>query len=321
VKGLGESAAEAVLTARRRVGRFRSLAQMIAEVDLRCVNLKVFETLIKSGACDVFGQHRAALAAALERTVDWSQRRRRAEEAGQGSLFAGDSHEGVAPAIDDSVPPWPEEDRLRAEKEALGFFLTGNPLAPFEARLRALTSHSTRELREGFQGEATVGGLVTRIKRAKIKSGPNAGKVMGRFVLEDLSGSLNVTLFVDALRKYEALLVEDAALVVRGTVRERGGEHELSAEELIPLERAARRLVTGVRVALPGEASKGLLVQLRDLLADHPGEASVKLVIRAGSGEAVEIEAGERLRVDYTAELAAALERLVGVGNVERLGL
>jgi DNA polymerase-3 subunit alpha len=322
VKGLGESAAEAVLTARRRVGRFRSLAQLVAEVDPRAANLKVLETLVKSGACDGFGQHRAALAAALERTVDWAQRRRRAEEAGQGSLFGAGSHEQTAPAIDDAVTPWPEEDRLRAEKEALGFFLTGNPLAPFEARLRALTSHTTRELRDGFQGEATVGGLVTRIKRAKIKSGPNAGKVMGRFVLEDLTGSVNVTLFVDALRKYETLLVEDAALLVRGVVRERGGEHELTADELIPIERAARRLVTGVRVAIPERAAKGLLVELRDLLADHPGEAPVRIVIRSDAGGgAVEIEAGERLRVAYSPELAAAIERLVGSGSVERLGL
>jgi DNA polymerase-3 subunit alpha len=321
VKGLGEGAAEALLAARRRVGRFRSLAQLVSEIDPRSVNLKVYETLVKSGACDTFGAHRAALLAALERTVDWSQRRRRAAEAGQGSLFGGAAAEELAPAVDDAVTPWPEPDRLRAEKEALGFFLTGNPLAPFEQRLKALTRHTIRDLREGFQGETTVGGLVARVKRAKIKSGPNAGKVMARFVLEDLTGSLNVTVFAEALRKYDPLLVEDAAVIASGVVRERGGELEMTVEELTPLDRAATRLVTGVRVRLERELPRRALIQLRDLLADHPGDAPVSFSVRLETGTDVEIAAEPRLRVEYSTELAAAIEGVVGRGAVERLGL
>ena len=302
------------------VGSFRSLTQLVGEVDPRAVNLKVFESLIKSGAFDGFGRHRAALVAALEGTLDSAQRRRREGEAGQESLFGGGGH-AAAPEIDDSVAPWPDADRLRAEKEALGFFLTGNPLAPFEARLRALTTHATRELREGFQGEATVGGLVTRVKRVKIKSGPNAGKVMGRFVLEDLTGGLAVTLFVEALRRFDSLLVEDAAIVVRGTVRERGGEVEMTADDVVALERAATKLVTGVRVRVGRQLPRRTLLELRDLLAEHPGQAPVLFSLRLDAGSAIEIEPEERYRVEYSPELAAAIERLLGAGSVERLGL
>jgi DNA polymerase-3 subunit alpha len=321
VKGLGEAAVEAILAARRRTGRFRSLAQLISEVDPRSVNLKVFETLVKSGAADAFGAHRAALLGALERTVDWAQRRRRAAEAGQGSLFGGAAVEELAPGVDDSAAPWPEPDRLRAEKEALGFFLTGNPLAQFEQRLKALTTHSIRDLREGHQGDTTVGGLVTRVKRAKIKSGPNAGKVMARFVLEDLTGALNVTVFADALRKYDPLLVEDAAVIASGVVRERGGELELTVEEMTPLDRAATRLVTGVRVRLERELPRRALIELRDLLADHPGDAPVSFAVRLESGTDIEIAAEPRFRVEYSSELATAIEGVVGRGAVERLGL
>jgi DNA polymerase-3 subunit alpha len=321
VKGLGEGAAEALLAARRRVGRFRSLAQLVSEIDPRSANLKVFETLIKSGACDGFGRHRAASIAALERTLDWAQRRRREQEAGQESLFGGGGAFDSAPGIDESVEPWPEADRLRAEKEALGFFLTGNPLAGFEARLKALTTHATRELRDGFQGEATVGGLVTRVKRVKIKSGPNAGKVMARFVLEDLTGGLNVTLFVEALRRYDGLLVEDQAVVVRGTVRERGGEVELTADEVVALDNAARKLVSGVRVRVAKEMPRRTLLALRDLLAEHPGQAPVVFAMQIEGGSAIEIAPEERFRVEYSPELAAAIERLLGSGSVQRLGL
>ncbi len=321
VKGLGESAAETLLVVRRRSGRFRSLAHLVSAVDPKAVNLKVFETLVKSGACDGFGQHRAALLGALDRTLDWAQRRRRAEEAGQGSLFGGGTTEELSPAVEDGAAVWPESERLRAEKEALGFFLTGNPLAQFEARLTALTTHTTRALREGFEGEATVGGLVSRVKRAKIKSGPNAGKVMGRFVLEDLTGGLNMTLFVEALRKYDALLVEDQAVLARGTVRERGGEVEMTVESLEPLDRAAQRLVTGVRLVLDHELPRKTLLRLRDLLAENPGDAPVSITVRLDQDRSVEIAPEERFRVEFSPGLAADIEALVGRGSVERLGL
>ena len=320
IKGLGETAAEAILTARRRKGRFTGLAQLVAEVDARTVNLKVLETLVKSGACDGFGLHRAALFAAIPRLLDWAQRRRREEEAGQGSLFSAAPAES-APRIDSEAAAWPESERLRAEKEALGFFLTGNPLAEFESQIDQLTTHSTRALREGFEGTATAGGLVTRVKRIKIKSGPNAGKVMARFVLEDLHGSLQVAVFVDALKRYDAQLVEDAAVVVRGVVRERGGEIEMLLEALTPLDQAATRLVRELRVELPPGLPRGTLLKLRDLVAEHPGEASLVLTLRMENEANVRIVPERRFRVDYSPQLVGEIEALVGHGSVVPVGL
>ena len=319
VKGLGEAAVEAILEARRRLGGFRSFAQLVAEVDPRAMNQKVFEALVKSGSCDRFGVHRAALCASIERMVEAGQRRRREIEEGQGSLFGGEAL--AEPAPSESTPPWPEAERLRYEKEALGFYLTGNPLLELEGQLRRLVSHTTADLREGYSGEATVGGLVTRLKRAKIKSGPNAGRVMGRFVLEDLEGSLSVTLFADQLQKFEPFLIEEAPVLVRGQVRDRGSEVEMTAEEVVPLARAAEKLVTGVRVTLDRELSRRELLELRDLLTEHPGEAPVVLAVRLDRGEAVEIAPPERFRVDLSPRLVAALEGLVGAGRVVRLGI
>ncbi|MCM2269780.1 MAG: DNA polymerase III subunit alpha, partial [Thermoanaerobaculia bacterium] len=320
IKGLGETAAEAILAARRRRGRFDGLAQLVADVDARVVNAKVLETLVKSGGCDGFGQHRAALFTTIPRLVDWAQRRRREEEAGQGSLFGGAPSES-APRVDTDAAAWPEGDRLRAEKEALGFFLTGNPLAEFERQIGQLTTHSTRALRDGFEGEATVGGLVTRVKRIKIKGGPNAGKAMARFVLEDLHGSLQVAVFVDALKRYDAELVEDAAVVVRGTVRERGGEVEMMLEDLTLLEQAATRLVRELRVDLPADLPRGTLLKLRDLVAEHPGDAHLVLNLRLAHEGDVRIVPERRFRVDYSPELVGEIEALVGRGAVVPVGL
>ncbi len=321
VKGLGEGAAEAILAARRRAGRFAGLAHLVLEVDSKAINLKVLESLVKSGSCDGLGPTRAALAESIGRTVDWAQRRRRAAEAGQGSLFAGSSATESAPADDRSIPEWPAADRLRFEKEALGFFLSGHPLAAFEDALARLASHDTQVLRDGYTGDATVGGIVTRVKRMKIKSGPNAGKVMARFVLEDLRGGVNVAVFADALKRFDAQLVEDAAVVVGGTVRERGGEVELTLERLTPLDKASTRLISELRIVLPEQTSKGALLRLRDLLAEHPGDAAIVFTMATERGAPIEIVPSRRFRVDFSPELEEQIERIVGAGSVARVGL
>ncbi len=316
IKGLGEGAGEAILAARRRVGRFDSLDRLVEEIDPRVGNLKLFESLAKSGALDALGSHRAALVAVLEATLARAQRRRRELEAGQGTLW------GMAPTSDSAtaeraVPIWPENERLRFEKEALGLFLTGNPLADYAEETARLASHTTRDIRDGFRGTATVGGLVTRVKRSKIKMGPNAGKVMARFVLQDAFGTLQVAAFVEALRRFDELLVEDAPILARGLVRDRGGDLEMMLDDLVPLDQVAVRSVREVRVALSPALSQGALVRLRDLLAEHPGASSLLFAVRLeGSGE-VEIRPEERFRIDYSSALAEQIEAIVGAGAVE----
>lgn len=320
IKGVGESAGEAILAARRSLGRFQTMAQFVLEVDPQAVNQKVFDALVKSGACDGLGGHRAALSGAISALAEQAQRRRREIEAGQTNLFgAAVTTSGKG----ENLPPtaaWGESERLRYEKEALGFYLSGNPLIEFEGHLKRLVSHTTDQLRGGFQGVATVGGLVTRISRAKIKSGQNAGRVMGRFVLEDLNGSLPVTVFADQLQRYDALLVEDSAVIVKGQVRERGAENEMTVEEMTPLAKAVERLVSGVRVTLDRDLPQSEMLRLRDLLTDHPGEVAVEFEMRLGD-ELVRIAPQERFRVDLTPALYGALEGLLGAGSVRRLGL
>ncbi|MEO8276928.1 MAG: OB-fold nucleic acid binding domain-containing protein, partial [Thermoanaerobaculia bacterium] len=288
-------------------------------VDPQSVNQKVFDSLIKSGACDVFGGHRAALAGSVAGLTDQAQKRRREIEAGQSNLFGSSATALPAEALS-SVPQWAESERLRLEKEALGFYLSGNPLIEFESHLARLVTHTTEQLRGGFQGTATVGGLVTRISRNKIKSGPNAGRVMARFVIEDLTGSLPVTLFADMLQRYDSMLQEDAAVIVKGQVRERGAEVEMTIEEMTLLARAVERLVSGLRVSLDRELPQTEMLRLRDLLTDHPGDAAVEFEVRLGE-ELVLISPLQRFKVNATPALLSRIEGIVGAGKVHRLGL
>ncbi len=337
VKGVGEGAIEVVLEARRRVGRFRSLPHLVSEIDLRLANRKVLECLIKAGAFDTQAVHRAALWNVLDEVLDYGQRRRREREEGQGTLFglmagaggeaAGGRGIGREPAPDPAAPPWSERERLRNEKEALGLYLTGNPLLEHQEALARLTTHTTARLKEGAEGTVTVGGMVSGLTRVKIKSGPNAGRLMGRFVLEDLEGSLAVTLFANQMQQFGGLVADEAVILVRGQLRERGGrgengaagESELTVEEIVPLERFQARPLAGLDLTVPAELPRPAMLRLRDLLFQHPGTVPVALHVRHAE-RTWRIAAEDKYRVDPTAQLTAAIEALLGPGSVRERG-
>ena len=353
VKGVGEGAIESVLAARQRLGRFRSLAHLVTEIDLRLANRKVLECLIKAGAFDNLGVHRAALWQALDDTLDYGQRRRREREEGQSNLFgllrggdAGDTAAdgglghgslGREPAPDGATAPWSERERLRFEKEALGLYLTGNPLSEHQEALAQLTTHTTAGLKEGAEGTVTVGGVVSGFTRVKIKSGPNAGRYMGRFVLEDLEGSLPVTLFANQLQQFGHLVADEAVVLVKGQVRDRGGraggagngaasagsggsgggggDTELTVEEVVPLGRYQVHRPSGVDLLVTPNLPVATLKRLRDLLYEHPGTVPVTLQVRLPD-QTVRIAAHDRCKIDLKPELAAAIESILGPGSV-----
>lgn len=318
VKGVGESAVEAILEARRAVGRFESLSHFGLSVDLQALNSKVFDSLTKAGAFDGFGAHRAALAAVLEATVDHAQSCQRDIAAGQGSLFGGD--ELPPPAPDPNLPPWPQRERLRYEKETLGFYLTGNPLSEYQDQLVALSCKTIRQLEGDGERKVTVGGVVSGVRQSKIKSGRNAGRIMGRFLLEDPEGSIPVAVFADQFEKYGSLLAEDAMVLVKGVARDRGSGLEMTVEEIVSLDRAKEDLVTELEVELSGDLSGAVLVELRELLIDHAGDVPVRFRVSV-DGRSVRIAPPDRFRVRYRPELVASIESIVGPGTVHAVGI
>ncbi|HTG36511.1 MAG TPA: DNA polymerase III subunit alpha [Thermoanaerobaculia bacterium] len=319
IKGVGEGAIESVLAARRQAARFRSLAHLATEVDLRGVNRKVFECLIKAGAFDSLGIHRTALWHSLDGLLDYAQRRRREREEGQHSLFGAmvSAGESMEPAPDLSVKPWPERERLRYEKEALGFFLTGNPLSEYQETLERLVSHTTGSLRDGApEGMVVLGGMVSGFNRVKIKSGANAGRFMGRFVLEDLEGGLPVTLFANKLEQFGHLLTDEAVVLVKGQVRERGSEVEITVEEIVPVKKLAGRSLNGVDLKLNPRLSTSQMLKLRDLLTEHPGDVPVTLEMQLADRRTVRIATPDNLKIHLVPALVTSIEGLLGQGSI-----
>lgn len=319
VKGIGEGAVEAILEARQRVGRFRTLVHLASEVDLRSVNAKVFEALVKSGAVDEFGESRAAMASALEKTLDYAQARRQEREAGQGALFGGsDTQESAFQVAGRDAREWPEVDRLAYEKEALGFYLSGNPLHEHQDQLVRLGVATTADLREGLvDGVVTVGGIVTRVKRVKIKSGANAGRMMGRFVLEDLQGAIPAALFAEAMQRFGSFLDDGALVIVKGSVRGGGSDMELSVDEVEPLSQATQKLISRVELRVERPLAKRDVLRLRDALVEHQGDIPVRLRLEI-PGFSVQVDLEQRFRVRMAPLLAGAIEEILGPGTFHR---
>jgi DNA polymerase-3 subunit alpha len=249
VKGLGEGAIESILKARQELGRFTSLDSFCENVDLRACNKKVLEALIKSGSFDSFGRTRKALFDQLEGSMTQAQKRKEEKEVGQNSLFGmfggGAPKAEPAPATradGSSVAEWPEEEKLAFEKETLGFYITGHPLNRYKEDLARFAKASTATLAQHVDEVVDIGGIVGQLKKSKIKKGPNEGKLMAKFVLDDQHGSVDVVVFSDLFQKVARWLENGVPILLTAAVKDTGGVPAGRSASLASAEQQAQFL-------------------------------------------------------------------------------
>jgi DNA polymerase-3 subunit alpha len=316
IKNVGEGAVEAMLAARGEDGAFRSLFDFCDRVDLRAVNRRVVESLIKSGSFDSIDDRRSALFRAIDRAMDAGQKRQRDREQGQSSLFgmleeAGEGEAGSERIPD--APPWPEAERLAFEKESLGFFITGHPLERFRAELEQWASASTGRLEQTEpNGEVSVGGIITGLRLIKTKKGDR----MASFVLEDLEGSVECLVFPDTYKKTAGRLADDQVVLVKGRAETPDeGRARLLASDVMPLEQAKLAEARSVTIRVPArgwDRSKG--ERLRDILGSHRGDCPVTLEIVRPGAYAVALAPSAAYRVRPGSVLRDEVEALLGPG-------
>jgi len=246
VKGVGSSAIDSILEARQRMGRFTSILQFCEAVDLRACNKKVIEALVKSGSFDFLGDSRRVLFEALESTADSAQRIKDEKERGQSSLFGGGQTIVSVPRSQTRLSgphaEWPEEEKLRYEKETLGFYITGHPLNRFAEELKLFSNATTETLHQHVDEVVNIGGIVSQIKKSKIKKGPNEGKLMAKFILDDQHGSVEVVVFSDLYSKYARWLENGVAVLLTATVKDTGGVAAGRSAALQSAEQQAQRI-------------------------------------------------------------------------------
>jgi len=311
VKNVGLAAIQSILAAREEKGNFLSLADFCAKVDLRKVNKRVLESLIKCGAFDSITPCRARLLAGLEEAMEWAQGLGKERANRQITMFGPGRGRGrnVEPRLPD-VPEWPESQRLALEKETLGFYLTGHPLSSCAPLLQRFTNMDTRRLQEAPDGqEVILGGVVNALKEINTKKGERMAFVS----LEDLSGVAEVIVFSDLYKSASLLLKSEDPVFIKGKVDAGEESAKVIASEILPFEQAVKKLTTSIHLRLRCEGLRREdLVAIKEIFQDCRGTCPAYLhLVLPGEKEAV-IDLGEEWRLNSTDRLVQRLQDLLG---------
>jgi DNA polymerase-3 subunit alpha len=323
VKNVGEGAVLSILGVRRTIGRIDSLHTLCEHVDLRLVNKRVLESLIKAGAFDSMAgeqqrnvrARRACLFAAVDKAIEHGGRHQRDREKGQSQLFDSGLDGGLgSPVRLPDVPSWSEAQHLAFEKEALGFYMSGHPLERFAKELRSFGAKRVGELATS-EPDIWAGGIVSGLRALKTKKGDR----MCVFMLEDTAGSLEVVVFPEAFGKYGSLVEADAMVLVRGKLEKDDESARLVAAELLPISALTERTTREVVIHLAGPAAgRPTLEALAALLTRHRGDRRVFLeldVLREDKPLRVRSEVAQRVRPSE--QLVSEVEQICGAGSVE----
>jgi DNA polymerase-3 subunit alpha len=314
IKGVGEVAVESILEARKNGGEFKSLSDMCERVDIRTVNRRVLESLIKSGACDCFKQTRATLFAhidyALSRASGIIQDRQR----GQSSMFS--MLEEPAKEKKETfiiLPEWPEHEMLASEKELLGFYVSGHPLTPYVPLLKKYALGDTSGLAAlPNRGMTRIGGLVSAIQQGFSKK---TNKPYALVTLEDLEGSVQILCMNENYDKNRSLFVQNKAILVTGEVNNTEDKPKIFPQEMMALEDAPRKYTKQVHIRLnSAHVTPEDLVHLHQLTSANPGKCPLFLRFTRTTGEIVFIEVNDRFFVTPTMEMQVEIDTRFGEG-------
>jgi DNA polymerase-3 subunit alpha len=305
VKNVGRGAIDSIIEARGDKS-FRGLLDFCSRVDLRRVNKRVIESLIRCGAFDSLGAARSRLMAGIERVLEKAQREQRDRAEGQASMFgllAAESA-GAQEVPLPEVAEWPEAERLQYEKEALGFYISGHPLAELGRELAQAGALRTIDLPEAEDGvTVSLGGIVAAWKPHINKK----GEAMAFLTLEDMYGTAEVIVFADLFKSSSALVEGEQPLLIRGRVSKDEKAAKLVAERIHLLGGSSDPL----RIRLvPDKISPQDLASLREMLLSRPGRRGVVLEWAGGGGEPVEISPG--IEVEDGPEVIYMINGLLG---------
>ena len=322
IKACGSGAADAIVAEQKADGPFRSLFDFCERVDPQQCNRATIEALIKAGAFDELGGHRAQLAAVLDRALQSGAAAAADRRSGQKGLFEAmdDEQAEVADTALPNIPPLEEREQLTQEKEVLGFYLSSHPLAAHEATLRTYCSHSSRSL-AGMQhrDEVRTGGMLAAIKFSHTKN-PRAGSTVTKYAmwdLEDLDGTTRCIMWPEQFAQFGQFVELDAILGVLGKVDRRPGTEEVNliVDKLMPLGEMAKQFSSGMIIRVrEQEHGRRALEQLREIVRGYPGKKRLRLRLDLAAGGQVWIDSSWS-GVEPNPELNDRVDQLLGAGN------
>ena len=344
IKNVGASAIESIVRNRAGEGPFASLADFCIRADLRLINRRVSESLIKAGAFDSLGGTRAGLLASLDQTMEAGQRRQRDRDEGQASLFdalagpptadgsGGRGRAGMTPgAPQRDMPEWPAEQLLAYEKDVLGFYLSGHPLERYRETARDLGTASAADIASRpVASRVALLGQIGAVRERATKSGNR----MAFATLDVADGAVSLTVFPEAFKSCGAALGTPGPVIVKGRIDETDKGRVILVEEIAPLPsvlqgggggtrsragrgaagdgKGTRRHAHACRIRLRAEAPEvdSLLGSLRQICQEHRGRTPLFVHVLLPEQEVVVKASG--YPVEPGPELVEKIERLLG---------
>ncbi|HTE71544.1 MAG TPA: DNA polymerase III subunit alpha [Actinomycetes bacterium] len=311
VRNVGEQVVDAIIAARREKGRFVDFFDFCDKVDVAVLNKRVIESLIKAGAFDSLGLPRRGLFEVHEVAVDRVTVRKRAEAAGQFSLFGGlaDGEEAVVeplPAV--GREEWDKSQRLAFEKEMLGQYVSDHPLLGLEHLLQATADTRLSSLAERSDGAVvTVAGILAKLTRKFTKR----GEIYVVADLEDLDGGAECIFFPQVYQQHQGILVQDAVVVVKARVDGRDETPKLIALEVKPPNLSDPGTAPVVLNLEARSCNDGVVTRIKHILGSHRGKSPVHLQIR-GARSTMVVRLGDEFRVDPRNGLYAEIKAELG---------
>ncbi|MCM8780158.1 MAG: DNA polymerase III subunit alpha, partial [Candidatus Omnitrophica bacterium] len=317
VKNVGLGAIESIIAARKKHGRFNSIYELVEHVDLRLVNRKVLESLIKCGALDSFKMHRAQMAASLEDLLENASRTQREKAKGQLSFFDFSGQvQGFKQAVNNSpqTREWPQPQLLAFEKEMLGIYISGHPLARYAGQLKRFASCSISSLVNQKDGEdVKIVGLIVKVKHAVTRAN---NEKMAILKLEDLEGVVEVLVFPQAFNKVEKYLAPNSVVLLKGRLSLREEAPKIIANDVMPVE-MVYKLINAININLRN-LRENIFDTLKSILRAHPGKVPIYVHLDTPAKSKVQLLVGEELFVEPSEELIQGIDSLLGS---ERLSL
>jgi DNA polymerase-3 subunit alpha len=293
VKNVGREAIGEIVAHRKESGPYVSLLDLCVRVHLRKVTKRVLEMLIKCGALDCMGVPRASLFAALDSAVSRAQKKAKEKDSGQMSLFSLVKAEAPAlPGIgftceEEKIPEWPEDEKSRYEKEALGFFLTSHPLSPCRSKIRRLQLATLEDASEMYDNAEIKLALIVTDKKERLNKKNEKWAICQ---VEDLTGRMELLVFAKVYQDMKPLLDADQPLCVSARVKVEQGDAEDGARQVKLLADSAVLLADvkepedlAVEIAVQAAwLENGGMESFKELLAEHRGRSPVHLLLDMG---------------------------------------
>lgn len=314
IKNVGEGAVKSVIKARLEKGRFESLYDFCKKIDSRLVNRRVIESLNKCGTFDSFGLRRSQIAAMIDKVLEITNSLQKDKISGQLSFFDNLSghntfSEGAqnAPQIEE----WPENQLLTNEKEMLGFYITGHPLARYEKILKFFSKVTASELTSRQDGEIiTIAGVIIKTKHTVTKK---KGEKMAIIQLEDLTGQVETLIFPRTYSKYANLIKNDAIVFIKGRLNLKEETPKIITEEITSIKDVRKKYTSSIEIKLyTSGLEENTLKKLKDILLNYAGKTPVYLNFITPNQPSQKVLVDSNIKVQPSETLINKIEEAIG---------